>query len=101
MSLPSALGNDPSLQPVTTRDYEAGFDLAVPRRTYVDVDGFWTDVFDDIVFASPNRAQIYYVNAPRDATGWCRGFGVRSGFRRVSTSQARIATSRRPSRAQS
>jgi iron complex outermembrane recepter protein len=64
-SLPSALGNDPPLKAVTTHDYEAGFDVAVARRTWLDVDGFWTDVYNDIVFASPNRAQIYYVNAPQ------------------------------------
>jgi iron complex outermembrane recepter protein len=64
-SLPSALGNDPTLKPVTTHDYETGFDWALTRRTWLDVDGFWTDVYNDIVFASPNRAQIYYVNAPQ------------------------------------
>jgi outer membrane receptor protein involved in Fe transport len=64
-SLPSALGNDPTLKPVTTRDYETGFTLLLARRTSIDVDGFWTDVFNDIVFASPNRAQVYYINAPQ------------------------------------
>ena len=64
-SLPSALGNDPTLKPVTTRDYETGFTLGLAPRTSIDVDGFWTDVFNDIVFASPNRAQVYYINAPQ------------------------------------
>jgi iron complex outermembrane recepter protein len=64
-SLPSALGNDPPLKPVTTHDYEGGFDANLTRRTFLDVDGFWTDVFNDIVFASPNRIATYYLNAPK------------------------------------
>lgn len=63
-SLPSALGADPALAPVTTHDYEAGFDLDLPNRTSLDVDGFWTDVVNDIVFASPNLTQVYFVNIP-------------------------------------
>lgn len=64
-SLPSALGADPALAPVTTRDYEAGFDVDLPNHTSLDVDGFWTDVLNDIVFASPNLTQVYFVNIPR------------------------------------
>lgn len=64
-SLPSALGADPALAPVITHDYEAGFDLDMPNRTSLDVDGFWTDVFNDIVFAAPNLTQVYFVNIPQ------------------------------------
>ena len=64
-SLPSALGADPALKPVSTHDYEAGFDLDLPNNTSFDVDGFWTDVDNDIVFASPNLTQVYFVNIPR------------------------------------
>jgi outer membrane receptor protein involved in Fe transport len=64
-ALPSALGADPALKPVTTHDYEAGFDLDLPNHTSVDVDGFWTDVVNDIVFASPNLTAVYFVNIPR------------------------------------
>ena len=64
-SLPSALGGDPRLQPVSTHDYEAGFDLDITRRTSLDVDGFWTDVDNDIVFAAPNLTQTYFLNAPK------------------------------------
>jgi iron complex outermembrane recepter protein len=64
-SLPSALGADPTLKPVTTNDYEGGIDLDLTRRTQLDVDAFWTDVFNDIVFASPNRIQTYFLNAPK------------------------------------
>ena len=63
-SLPSALGADPALAPVVTHDYEAGFDLDLPNRTSLDVDGFWTDVSNDIVFAAPNLTQVYFVNIP-------------------------------------
>jgi outer membrane receptor protein involved in Fe transport len=64
-SLPSALGADPTLKPVTTRDYEGGFDIDLTKRTHFDVDAFWTDVLNDIVFASPNRIQTYFLNAPK------------------------------------
>jgi iron complex outermembrane recepter protein len=64
-SLPSALGADPTLKPVTTNDYEGGIDLTLTKRTFFDADAFWTDVFNDIVFASPNRIQTYFLNAPK------------------------------------
>ena len=64
-SLPSALGADPALEPVSTQDYEAGFDVDLPNQTSLDVDGFWTDVDNDIVFAAPNLTQVYFVNIPR------------------------------------
>ncbi len=63
-SLPSALGTDPTLKPVTTRDYEGGVTLQANGRTSLQADAFWTDVFNDIVFASPNRIQTFYLNAP-------------------------------------
>lgn len=62
-SLPFSLGNDPALKPVSTRDYEGGFDVDVTARTSLDVDAFWTDVYNDIVFASPNLTQEYFLNA--------------------------------------
>jgi iron complex outermembrane recepter protein len=64
-SLPSALGSDPALKPVTTEDYEGGLDLQVNHRADLQADVFWTDVFNDIVFASPNRVQTYFLNAPQ------------------------------------
>lgn len=63
-ALPSALGADPALAPVSTHDYEAGFDVDLPNNTSIDVDGFWTDVENDIVFASPNLTQVFFVNIP-------------------------------------
>jgi iron complex outermembrane recepter protein len=63
-SLPSALGSDPTLKPVTSEDYEGGLDLQISQRTDIAADAFWTNVFNDIVFASPNRIQTYYLNAP-------------------------------------
>jgi outer membrane receptor protein involved in Fe transport len=65
-SLPSALGADPALRPVVSRDFEGGLDLDVPKvRTSLDLDGFWTDVTNDIVFASPNLTQGYFLNVPK------------------------------------
>jgi iron complex outermembrane recepter protein len=64
-SLPSALGADPTLKPVTTHDYEGGLDVDFTSRTNIDIDAFWTDVYNDIQFASPNLTQVYFINAPK------------------------------------
>lgn len=82
-SLPSALGNDPPLKPVTTQDYETGFDYNFAHRTWLDVDGFWTNVYNDIVYAAPNRAQVYYINAPETRRAGVEGsaqVGLPEGF---------------------
>lgn len=63
-SLPSALGADPALLPVTSRDYEAGFDVELPHQSSFTLDGFWTDVIHDIVFAAPTLTQVYFINVP-------------------------------------
>ena len=63
-SLPFSLGNDPTLKPVTSNDYEGGFDYNPTARTFLDVDAFWTDVHNDIVYASPTLTQQYFLNAP-------------------------------------
>jgi len=87
-SLPFSLGNDPALLPVTTRDYEGGFDVDFAARTTLDVDAFWTDVDNDIVFASPNLTQEYFLNAPHtrragvEASGQ---IGLPAGFRLVAS----------------
>ncbi len=65
-SLPSALGADPVLRPVVSRDFEGGLDVDIPKlRTTLDIDGFWTDVTNDIVFAAPNLTTGYFINVPR------------------------------------
>jgi outer membrane receptor protein involved in Fe transport len=64
-SLPSALGADPSLKPVTTHNYEGGFDIEFSSRTNLDVDAFWTDVYNDIQIASPDLTHVFFVNAPK------------------------------------
>jgi len=64
-SLPSALGADPPLKPVSSRDYEAGLDFDFGRSTSLEANGFWTDVDNDIQFASPNLTQVFFVNVPR------------------------------------
>ena len=63
-SLPSALGADPALKAVSTRDYEAGVDIDLPHNASLDLDGFWTDVLDDIQFASPDLTHVYFLNVP-------------------------------------
>ena len=63
-SLPSALGADPHLAAVTSRDYEGGVDYDPSVRSSLDVDAFWTDVDHDIQFASPTLTQVYFVNVP-------------------------------------
>lgn len=42
-SLPSALGSDPRLEPVSSNDYEAGFDFDPSPRTTLDINAFWTE----------------------------------------------------------
>jgi iron complex outermembrane receptor protein len=64
-SLPSALGADPTLKPVTSHDYEGGIDIDLSSRTNFDVDAFWTDVYNDIQISSPNLTQVYFVNVPK------------------------------------
>ncbi len=64
-SLPSALGSDPHLEPVSSQDFEGGLDIDFANRTHLDVDLFWTNVLNDIQFASPNLTQVYFVNVPR------------------------------------
>jgi outer membrane receptor protein involved in Fe transport len=63
-SLPSALGADPALKAVSTRDYEGGVDIDLPHEASLDIDGFWTDVLDDIQFASPDLTHVYFLNVP-------------------------------------
>jgi iron complex outermembrane recepter protein len=64
-SLPSALSADPTLKPVSSRDYEGGIDIDLPHHSNLDIDAFWTDVIDDIQFASPNLTQVYFINVPK------------------------------------
>jgi iron complex outermembrane receptor protein len=64
-ALPSALGADPTLKPVSSRDYEGGFDIDLPHHSNLDIDAFWTDVIDDIQFAAPNLTQVYFINVSK------------------------------------
>jgi iron complex outermembrane recepter protein len=83
-SLPFSLGNDPPLKPVTSQDYEGGVDYNLTARTFVDIDAFWTNVFNDIVYASPTLTKEYFLNAPEtrragvEASGQ---MGLPAGFR--------------------
>ena len=92
--LPSALGADPALRPVTTRDYEAGFDVELSPRTSLDVDAFWTDVRDDILFASPDLTHVYFVNVPKTRRAGVElsgRLGLPAGLR-VAASYSYVAT---------
>jgi len=83
-SLPSALGADPRLAPVSSNDYEGGLDFDPSARTSLDVDAFWTDVLHDIQFASPNLTQVYFVNVPRTRRAGIEAsaqIGLPAGFR--------------------
>ncbi len=87
-SLPFSLGNDPRLEPVTTQDYEAGVNVDVTSRTSLDVDAFWTNVYNDIVFASPNLTQEYFLNAPHTRRAGVEAsaqVGLPEGFRLVGS----------------
>ena len=64
-SLGAALGADPHLEPVVTQSYEVGFDVEMPSRASIDIDAFFTDVANDIHFASPNLTQVYFINVPK------------------------------------
>ena len=64
-SLPSALGADPPLKPVTVYDYEAGIDWEPAPRTNLDVVAFRSDVHDDILFTQPTATQGFFQNVAR------------------------------------
>lgn len=64
-SLPSALGADPPLAPVTVYDYEAGIDWEPASRTNVDIVAFRSDVHNDILFAQPSATEGFFQNVAR------------------------------------
>jgi outer membrane receptor protein involved in Fe transport len=83
-SLPFSLGADPALKPVSTRDYEGGIDYEFARRTWIDLDAFWTDVDNDIVYASPTLTQEYFLNVPKTRRAGIEAstqIGLPAGFR--------------------
>ena len=63
-SLPSALGADPPLKPVTTNNYQTGLGITLPHGTSLDASIFRTDVANDILFASPDLTHVYFINVP-------------------------------------
>jgi len=64
-SLGAALGADPHLEPVVTQNYEVGFDVETPSHAAIDINAFFTEVANDIHFASPSLTQVYFINVPR------------------------------------
>lgn len=63
--LPFSLGADPPLRPVVAWSYEVGMTWMPAAGASVTASAFHTDVHDDIVFASVERAAGYFQNIPR------------------------------------
>jgi iron complex outermembrane receptor protein len=63
-SLPSALGDDPPLDPVTVRTYEMGLDRAIGSAR-VGLSAYRTDVSNDIVFVASTITAGFFQNIPR------------------------------------
>jgi len=61
-ALPFALGADPPLKPVRVYDYEGGVDYDPTPRSNLDVVGFWSDVYDDILFVQPTATLGFFQN---------------------------------------
>ena len=64
-SLPSALGDDPPLAPVTVRTYEVGVDRYVTRDARIGISAYRTDVHDDILFVASTLTAGFFRNIPR------------------------------------
>ncbi|HEX5438025.1 MAG TPA: TonB-dependent receptor [Gemmatimonadaceae bacterium] len=83
-SLPSALGADPLLRPVTVYDYETGLDWEPAARTNLDAVVYWSDVHNDIVFAQPSATEGFFRNVARtrrDGLELSGGIGLPAGLR--------------------
>ena len=83
-SLPSALGDDPPLSPVTVRTYEAGMDRELGHDAKLGISAYRTDVRNEIVFVASTVTAGFFQNIPRtrrqgvEVTG---GVGLPAGFR--------------------
>jgi outer membrane receptor protein involved in Fe transport len=64
-SLPSALGDDPPLAPVTVRTFEAGLDHTIARDARLGVSLYQTDVHNEIVFVASDLTAGFFQNIPR------------------------------------
>lgn len=73
--LPFSLGADPPLRPVVAWTYEAGGGWSGTDGATLTVSAYHTDVRDEIVFVSAERAAGYFQNVPRT-----RRRGIESAF---------------------
>lgn len=64
-SLPSALGDDPRLAPVTVTDYETGIDWDLGAGVSLDLVGYHEDVKNEIVFVASRTTAGYFQNISR------------------------------------
>jgi outer membrane receptor protein involved in Fe transport len=64
-SLPSALGDDPPLAPVTVRTYEAGLDRDLTHDARIGISAYRTDVRNEIVFVASTLTAGFFQNIPR------------------------------------
>ena len=74
--LPFSLGADPPLAPVVAWNYESGASWTPSVATELSVSLYHTDVHDEILFVSAERAAGYFRNVSRT-----RRDGVESSFR--------------------
>ncbi len=64
-ALPSALGDDPPLEPVTVRSYEVGLSREFAHEARFGVSAYRTDVRDEIVFVASSVTAGFFQNIPR------------------------------------
>lgn len=83
-SLPSALGDDPPLRPVTVRTYETGLNQEFAHAARLGVSVYRTEVQDEIVFVASTLSAGFFQNVSRtrrqgvEVTG---EVGLPAGFR--------------------
>ncbi|HUL49966.1 MAG TPA: TonB-dependent receptor [Gemmatimonadales bacterium] len=83
-SLPSALGADPPLEPVTSQDFQGGIDIDLGSRSSLDLNGYFTNVSNDIQFASPDLTHVFFINVPQTRRAGLEAalqVGLPDGFR--------------------
>jgi outer membrane cobalamin receptor len=86
--LPFSLGDDPPLDPVRIRTYEAGVDIEPTTALALDVVAFRSDVRDEIVFVASQSAAGFFQNVPRT-----RRLGVEASARASLPSGVRASIS--------
>ena len=64
-SLPSALGDDPRLEPVTVYNYEVGLNRQFEHNAQIGISAYRTDVRNEIVFVASTVTAGFFQNIPR------------------------------------